>query len=181
METDEALRRLEQLWERLAAFEGSVRARYPEALTCHAGCDDCCRTRFSVTRLEARAVRGVLRGLDGPLRERIAERARSASPACPFLESNGRCAVYEARPVICRTHGLALRLREEGGPRRLPVLDACPKNFRGLALDTLAPSAVLEQSTVSTVLAALEAFECRTRGLEAGPREELSSVAAEEV
>ena len=34
---------------------------------------------------------------------------------------DGQCAIYEARPLICRTHGLAIGV--DGG------LDHCPLNF----------------------------------------------------
>jgi Fe-S-cluster containining protein len=44
--------------------------------------------------------------------------------ACPLLElPSGRCAVYESRPVTCRTYGLAWR--EE----RAVVHPACPLNL----------------------------------------------------
>ena len=68
--------------------------------------------------------------------------------------ARGRCDAYAARPVICRTHGLALRFRDDA--RSLPLLDACPKNYEGVALDGLDPATVLDQTTLSTILAALD-------------------------
>jgi len=49
-----------------------------------------------------------------------------ASVACPFLDlPSGACRVYRARPVTCRTYGLALRDGAE------LVEPACPLNFSG--------------------------------------------------
>ena len=46
--------------------------------------------------------------------------------ACPLLElPSGRCAVYAARPVTCRTYGLAWKEREA------VVHPACPLNLAG--------------------------------------------------
>jgi Fe-S-cluster containining protein len=38
-------------------------------------------------------------------------RAAPESQGCAFLGSQGECRVYEARPYVCRTHGLALALQ----------------------------------------------------------------------
>lgn len=46
-------------------------------------------------------------------------------PMCERLEADGTCAVYEHRPVVCRTHGHLL-VTEEGG------VDHCPLNFETL-------------------------------------------------
>jgi len=49
-----------------------------------------------------------------------------ASVACPFLDlPSGACRIYRARPVTCRTYGLALRDGAE------LVEPACPLNFSG--------------------------------------------------
>lgn len=93
------------------------------------GCEDnCCRTRFyHHTVLEYMSIyRGFLRlGHERKAVEvRAAEYCRQhdeadtvgtkVKPWCP-LNANGRCLVYEERPMICRLHGLPHTLCQPGG------------------------------------------------------------------
>jgi uncharacterized protein len=156
--------RLDELFAKVDAFFTRARAAHGEAITCHVGCDDCCRRRFSVTLIEADVIREALSQLSSERRRVLAERATQADDgACPALDPDGRCAIYEARPLICRTHGLPIRFRPEGA-RALPLLDACPKNFVDRDLGSLDPTTVLDQSTLSTVLAALSAAHAGAAG-----------------
>ncbi|MDI3287016.1 YkgJ family cysteine cluster protein [Polyangium sp. 15x6] len=169
--------RLHELFLKVDSFFAHAKSRCGEAITCAAGCDDCCRRRFSVTTIEAAEVQEALDRLPAEERQTIA--ARAADPAgtdCPALGEDGRCAVYEARPTICRTHGLPIRFTERTGGRSLPVVDACPKNFAGQDLASLDPRAVLDQATLSTVLAALDAAYADAVGLPRGQRIEMTTL-----
>ncbi len=73
-----------------------------------------------------------------------------------------------------RTHGLALRFRDE--KRRLPVLDACPKNYADVDLGTLDPSTVLDQTTLSTLVATLDAVHADALKRSRGARFEVHDV-----
>ncbi|MDI1475170.1 YkgJ family cysteine cluster protein [Polyangium sp. y55x31] len=169
--------RLHELFLKLDSFFARAVSRSGEAITCAAGCDDCCRRRFSVTTIEAAAVQEALDRLPAEERQRVAARAADAAgTACPALGEDGRCAVYEARPTICRTHGLPIRFTERKGGRSLPVVDACPKNFVGQDLASLDPSTVLDQATLSTVLAALDAAYADAAGLPRGQRIEMTTL-----
>jgi len=65
---------------------------------------------------------------------------------CAALDAEGRCRIYAARPLVCRTHGVPVRV--EG------AVSACPRNFpAGMP----GGDAVLEQATMSTLLAAVDA------------------------
>lgn len=171
--------------ERLAALQAKVDAffargaqRFPgtDGVTCHAGCADCCRRRFSVTAIEAEAIVEALAALPAERRAELAERAKSGDPGvCPALDPDGRCAVYAARPLICRSHGLPIRFAPEH-PRALPVIDACPRNFAGRDLASLPPDAVLDQATVSTILGALDAARAAERGRVPGERVEIEAI-----
>jgi len=81
--------------------------------------------------------------------------------ACPLLElPSGRCAVYESRPVTCRTYGLAWR--EE----TTVVHPACPLN-----LDEATPERTLETAVdVAPLLAGDQARAelARSAGLPSG-------------
>ena len=129
------------------AFHTDVSRRRGDDLACRRGCDACCRVKLSVSAVEATAIAHRLSNLDAAARERLRNRLRQTqdeapvcdeSPRCIMLEDDGACAVYEARPLVCRTQGLALRYP----PRTFPE-DAvlardgdgsdivwCPLNFK---------------------------------------------------
>jgi Fe-S-cluster containining protein len=82
---------------------------------------------------------------------RIRELATTATMGkCPLLD-NGRCLLYEARPIICRTHGFPL-LTTLGGEK---ILDFCPRNFKGVS--TFPSNAILDLDLLNATLAAINA------------------------
>lgn len=92
------------------AFTDAVGERRGADLSCRAGCTACCHVQLEVSDVEAEGVREALRALDGAARERARARAESpSSSACVMLEEDGGCAIYAARPLVCRTQGHALR------------------------------------------------------------------------
>ena len=69
-------------------------AREGASITCRAGCDDCCRRRFTVTGIEAEVIREGLAALPEPRRRELALRAREGdSEVCAALDADGRCAI----------------------------------------------------------------------------------------
>lgn len=177
-----ARQRLDELFAKVDAFFGRTSARFPgpDGITCHAGCADCCR-RFSVTALEAEVITEGLATLPMELRAALAVRATAGTPdqsVCPALEGDGRCAIYSFRPLICRTHGLPIRYARTG-PRSLPLVDACPRNFHGRDVSTLPADAVLDQTTLSTVLGALDAARAAETGRSRGVRREIAAILAD--
>jgi hypothetical protein len=169
--------RLDALFAKIEAFFAAATAREGAAITCHAGCDDCCRRRFTVTGIEAAVIREGLAALPGERRLALAIRARDGDPGvCPALDDDGRCAIYAHRPVICRTHGLPLRFTEPRAGRSLPMLDACPKNFVGQDLAAVSPASVMDQTTLSTILGALDAADAAETGRARGERVEIAAL-----
>lgn len=87
-------------------------------LRCGAGCDACCRTGRTAFAVEVEALRRHLATLPAQTRLALAARAASAEVSggerCVFLDPDGRCAVYVARPLLCRTHGPAVHQGAEG-------------------------------------------------------------------
>jgi hypothetical protein len=178
--------RLGELFAKVDAFfdRAAARAPGPEGITCRAGCADCCR-RFSVTALEAEVIVEGLASLPAEAREGLAARAIGGDPGvCPALEGDGRCAIYAFRPILCRTHGLPIRfaspLGQPGQPgrtaRSLPLVDACPRNFAGRDLDSLPPDTILDQTTLSTMLGALDAAHAEETGRPRGVRREIAAL-----
>ena len=131
-----------------AEFERN-RKLHGRRMQCHSGCSDCCRRLFQITELEAGALSEAVANTAPDLRETLRRRARvhlalrrktlaergfvqtwGALPGedervdCPAL-IDGRCAVYEARPLSCRLYGAPLAYPSKPGR-----LFACELNFQ---------------------------------------------------
>jgi len=143
--------RLDELYEKADAFFERVATVHPTELACASGCHDCCAPGLTVTAVEAAAIEAYLASQSE--RPALAHRA----DRCAALGVDGRCTIYAARPLVCRTHGVPIRLGAEAGRRSLPMLDVCPKNFEGVDLTTLEPRVILDQATLSTILGAVDA------------------------
>ena len=89
----------------------------------------CCHQNLSVSTAEMAWLLEGLAALDKGVLARLEERVDSSEldgDICPLLEDD-RCVAYGFRPLICRSHGLPIRVKEEAGDRR----DVCPLNFEG--------------------------------------------------
>ena len=131
---------------------GAALARSPGAMQCRVGCSRCCHQRFGVFEVEAHRVRAALARLaraDPTLRERVREQADdpAAMHHCALLVDD-RCAVYDERPMICRTHGLPTRVVEDGRSS----LQGCPLNFTA---DEPPAASVLELAAVNAPLSVM--------------------------
>ncbi|MBN1131019.1 MAG: YkgJ family cysteine cluster protein [Chitinispirillaceae bacterium] len=155
----EIVARYHQLTAFCTVFWDRVAHALPGQLACRPGCSMCCELR-SVNYLEALVI------ADYCARHPAARSQRntcSISPepdgSCPFL-SRGRCGIYEARPLICRTHGLPLK----GRSFREPLSITCPLNFTGVDLEAIDNSLVLDSEKLSDNLARLNAAFCMLLG-----------------
>ncbi|MEZ4451735.1 MAG: YkgJ family cysteine cluster protein [Nannocystaceae bacterium] len=148
-------------------------ARTPSAFACREGCDRCCHQRFGVFEVEAAVLREALAELevrDPELRARV--RRQADDPAhgrrCALLV-DGRCAVYEARPTICRSHGLPILAEEPaevGAQGSRGRVDHCPLNFTDGS--TPPAASVLRLAAVNQPLAVLATLWQRAEGAGAG-------------
>lgn len=160
----------QKLIGKVHAFFARVTERYPQSLACASGCSDCCQGGLSVTAVEAQAITVALRAMSPGQRDHVLTlAARPPGPSCAALDAAGRCSIYAARPVVCRSHGVPLKLKSPGV---LPIVDCCPKNFTSLSLDSVDADCVLDQDTISTLLAAVNQQFCREQG-RAGDRIDL--------
>lgn len=130
--------------------------RFREQIVCRAGCDSCCR-HLSIFAVEAAALKQAL--LELPVEQAQTIRAAAARAAadgpCPLLDG-GLCLLYQARPIICRTHGLPLLLTRDGENQ----IDFCPENFRGLT--SIPGNAVLDLERVNAALTTINALYLRS-------------------
>ena len=152
------LERYRALQDKVDAFFARVEARHGAEMQCRTGCHDCCRVELTLGALEADALAAGLDALPGPERAAVTAAAASGEPdRCAALDAGGRCRIYALRPLVCRSHGLPIRIAPPDR-RALPVVDACPRNFRDGEVEG---DCVLDQETLSTVHAALEAAHAR--------------------
>jgi Fe-S-cluster containining protein len=83
------------------AAVATISARAADALACRRGCDSCCAPGLSVLPVEAESIARHLEAHHVP--------AGTRADRCTFLDDDGACRIYAVRPVLCRTHGLALK------------------------------------------------------------------------
>ncbi|MCB9643769.1 MAG: YkgJ family cysteine cluster protein [Myxococcales bacterium] len=118
--------------EMLAAKQ---RGLYGDQIRCKVGCFSCCRPPETLFRVESELLGDAVAALGEDAkqrtRERLADYRAGQRELCPLLEEGG-CQVYDARPVICRTHGYGVMLQDDEGA----FLSWCELNF-----DEIAPSA----------------------------------------
>jgi len=93
-----------------------VKNIHGDSIVCRAGCDECC-VNFTIGAGEYIALKEKIQAL--PECSGNKNRGR-----CFFLK-DGLCSIYEHRPVICRTHGLPVRFKDENGNMKY---SSCGKN-----------------------------------------------------
>ncbi|MFO0575061.1 MAG: YkgJ family cysteine cluster protein [Polyangia bacterium] len=151
------------LREKVDAFAAAVHTRRAADLACRRGCAGCCRVELSLCAVEAAAVRAHLETLPPDEREALRRRAQrppEAAPRCVMLGDDDACAIYAARPLVCRTQGLPLRYPEDLIPEasvrgRVPggAVTWCPLNFPAAAERPPAAADVLDAERVDQALA----------------------------
>jgi len=127
----QALRDYQQLIADVDLQCDRISRRHRNEIACTKGCaGNCCRIHIAIYPVEAVSLALALQKLAPELRRRIQHKARYTNSfgPCPLLE-DGACLMYDARAVICRTHGLPM-LTEYRGRRSVGF---CEKNFQHLA------------------------------------------------
>jgi len=169
------------------SLAGQLTKHYRSHLVCRVGCCECCGCDLSVFEVEAAAVRSALLALPIPFRERIVRRALEVRArkgyaehvACPNLVDEC-CAIYDARPIICRTQGLPLLYTAEDGNQEV---DFCRLNFTcpGATRD-LDPDHLVQLDELNFKLAVTNLDYCRSLGIlpaETGNRKPMSEIILE--
>lgn len=147
-----------------------VNHEYGNSISCRKGCDGCCR-HITIFPVEAFALAMALRNSPAAESARIRNMARAATAeSCPLLD-NGICALYQARPIICRTHGFPML----SGPQGEEALDFCPNNFKGVA--SFSATAVLNLDLLNATLAAINKVFTASRDENKWPAKERLSIA----
>lgn len=139
--------RLGELHVKVDGFFARVSARHGEDMECETGCSDCCHVRLTITQVEAAAIRALVTSWPPTRRAALAE--TGPVDHCAALDPGGRCKIYEARPIVCRSHGAPIRMRRDS----LPVIESC---FRNFTRTEPAPDCVLDQETLSALTLAVD-------------------------
>jgi Fe-S-cluster containining protein len=157
MTLEETLARYRDLRGRVDEKFAEILARYQDSFRCRSGCHSCCKPSLTINRLEAAAVAEYLQSRP----ERVAE-LRSLAAAnphkgkrCTFLGSDGACGIYEARPLVCRSHGAPIQYKDGTKEDALRLRDVCGLNFAGADIGQLPADAVFNLDTLNTLLAVL--------------------------
>jgi Fe-S-cluster containining protein len=146
--------RYRELAAKVDAFFDRVQARHGEYINCNSGCHHCCHVSLSITAVEADAIRAEVAGWTAERKHALtANLAHASASRCAALDDNGRCLVYSARPIVCRSHGAPIRLRSE---RSLPVIQACAENFTARGPAAADPDCIIDQTTLSAMVLAVD-------------------------
>ena len=141
MSADAAHAGLNAVRARVDAFVADAERAQAPHLKCGAACAMCCKVERAAFAVEVDSVRRWL-GEHPEVRASAQARPRR-SDRCAFLNDDDLCDVYPVRPMICRTHGPAVRVDE--------ALAWCALNFAGLSVPEV-EAAVPASSVLSVEL-----------------------------
>jgi Fe-S-cluster containining protein len=143
--------------DRIDSLTDKIKKFYSNYINCQAGCFDCCKQIFSITPVEAFFIIENVSNLYEIFNYNYGDN-------CPFLQDDGRCGIYEYRPVTCRLQGYPMLIEYDGRE----VLTYCEKNFT--AIDdsfTFKGELVLDAYKTAAILFAInEKFTKSTKPLE---------------
>ncbi len=144
---NQLLKNYNDMLKRVDAHVQTVTDRYRDHIACKKGCDACCRF-LNLFPVEAFALSRAFLALPENAQSLILKQIEREEDKCPLLIEHA-CLLYEARPVICRTHGFPLYLEKEEGA----MVDFCPENFKGMT--ELPKEAMMSLDQLNTLLTAV--------------------------
>jgi Fe-S-cluster containining protein len=149
-----------ELRARVDAKFDEIRSHYPKEFECRLGCHSCCKPALTVNAIERASLAQFLRERPALVEElRALEKENPhKGKRCSMLSAAGECRVYEARPMVCRSHGAPLQFRmpEPSAPdENARARDVCPLNFTHVSLADVPATDVLNLDTLNTLLALL--------------------------
>ncbi|HSD88259.1 MAG TPA: YkgJ family cysteine cluster protein [Kofleriaceae bacterium] len=146
--------RYPELAAKVDAFFDRVVTRHGEDMRCGTGCSHCCHTRLSITSVEGDAIRDEIATWPAERKAALVQNVAAARPdQCAALDPQGRCLIYQVRPIVCRSHGAPIRMHQPGS---LPVVASCPDNFTARGPAAADPDCILDQTTLSAMTLAVD-------------------------
>lgn len=181
MQTDQSLTEYLALRNKVDDFCAAATRASGDALRCEAGCSGCCVGGLTVSVVEAKALERALRHLSAQTLDELRTANEAADTGCALIDQDDRCTVYEARPLVCRTQGLALAY--PGGVIPTDAImgrDAagrdvthCPLNFEHAPPE---PAATLDAGRVDQLLALVNYRFCEAHAFDADERIALAAM-----
>lgn len=128
---------VESLHQNIDQFFERVSTKYPDKINCKKNCTQCCHVDLSIGQVEVVRIKewffslsedqqSALKNLWNQKQALGKSYTSDSAKPCAFLYDGG-CSIYEARPTICRSHGLALIRAENENTKQI---DACELNFK---------------------------------------------------
>ncbi len=137
---------LDKLYKKIDIFFDKAHDSQPDALICTAGCFHCCEVDLSVFSVEAQNIQKAFSQLPNDTKEQIQERAHN-NQFCIMLDPQTKlCQIYHDRPLICRSHGLAMIVEKEMKHCHLTYQQQKPRKENILDIERInEPLAVIDQ------------------------------------
>jgi len=139
-----------------------ITTRYSEKIRCGKGCHSCCLHGLTVNGLERENIRQYLTSHPDVSTKAVlnAKTNPHQGQRCAFLDAAGACIIYEARPIVCRSHGVPLKATLEGDSSAhissSPIQKSvCPLNFTDMNLKDVGEHYFINLDTLNTILVLL--------------------------
>lgn len=158
---------VQDLYNKVSGFEQKLSPLSLEKSRCKNGCSRCCYTDISVFQIEADHIRLWFKDLGAEQRRLLKEHwsqgptmttnfSGEKAQSCAFLHQES-CTIYEARPLICRTQGLAMKFTvdEEN------FVDICPLNED--MLEVIKENEILNLDLLNIILSQMESVQAGNR------------------
>jgi uncharacterized protein len=172
--SEEIFLNYQKLLLKVNEFSSLIIPRYRKHISCDYGCSDCCQQNLNLLPLEYSFLQKGFSLLPEPIKKIVRNRAARGlgdHTACLLL-GHGACVLYERRPIICRTHGLPLFIRDADKEKR----DCCPKNFTSYSLELLPQTDFLHLERLNTILITINRVFASQMGIEPGIRLALNNL-----
>lgn len=147
-----------QLLGKVEALFHAVVSRHPVRFSCAKGCYGCCQPGLTVFSVEMAYINSwIEKNKDVALKIKDTSQMLMDPSFCRLLDKNGDCSIYEARPMICRSHGMPISWAENGADQSsAEERDVCPLNFQGVDLNSLDRSDVLSLDKLNVLLSLID-------------------------
>lgn len=150
------MNRYQEFLARIDSLFEEIKGRHAQEFHCQLGCHSCCKPGLTVNSLEAENIQNAIQARS---QEFLAQEKSARKDRCTFLAADGACQIYEARPVVCRSHGAPLQFKdpESRDKEARRFRDVCELNFKGKALTDLPATDFVNLDTINLLLTMLNA------------------------
>lgn len=142
---------IHDLYKKVAQFERELGHEAKAKSQCKNGCSKCCYTDISVFEIETSNIKTWFHSLSQTQQMDLKAlwKLPRTEGSCAFLR-NESCTIYEVRPLICRTQGLAFKFKNDGEE----FVDICPLNDE--MIPVLKDKEIINLDLLNMILSQLE-------------------------